>query len=161
MQIAEPMKVSDVMSYLPVFVDAFDTVQVAAQRMRVHVVGALPVLDQGELVGMVTDRDLAIRVVAAGDRPAETYVHQVMTPDPVTCRADEPLEVAIERMARRCVRRIVVVGVGDDVRGIISVDDLVLADETQPLATRLLRELASARSDLDGTFEELEPTHTF
>ena len=151
------MKVADVMSYEPIVVDASASTQAAAEKMRAHVVGALPVVEDGVLVGMVTDRDLALRVVGAGASAAETSVHAVMTPRPIICRADELLEAAIERMYRRCVRRIVVVDQAGAVRGILSVDDLVFIDETRPLALRVLRQIAALRGDLDGAFVEVQP----
>ena len=152
------MKVSDVMSYQPVLVDAYESTQSAAQHMRAHVVGALPVVDGGKLVGIVTDRDLALRVVAPGERPWETYVREVMTRAVATCRADEPLDAAVARMLARRVRRLVVVDDGDAVRGILSVDDLVLAAETRSLALAVLERIATLRGELDGTLSgEVQP----
>ena len=151
------MKVADVMSYQPVVVDAYDTTQQAAQLMRAHVVGALPVVESGQLVGIVTDRDLALRVVAPGERPWETYVREVMTRAPLTCRADEPLDVAAERMRTRRVRRLVVVGERAEVCGVLSVDDLVFIDETRPLALAVLKQIAALRGELDGTLGEVHP----
>ena len=151
------MKVADVMSYQPVVVDAFETVQSAAQHMRAHVVGALPVVDKGQLVGIVTDRDLALRVVAPGERPWETYVREVMSRAPMTCRAEEELDVAVGRMLERRVRRLVVVDEGNAVRGVLSVDDLVFIDETRRMALEVLKRIAAMRGELDGTFTELQP----
>lgn len=150
------MNVSDVMSYQPVVVDAYESTQSAAQHMRAHVVGALPVVDQGHLVGIVTDRDLALRVVAPGERPWETAVREVMTRAPLTCRADEPLETAVARMLARRVRRLVVVDENNAVRGLLSVDDLVLAPETRAMALAVLERIATLRGELDGTFAELQ-----
>ena len=151
------MRVADVMSYRPVVVDAYDTTQQAAQLMRAHVIGVLPVLEHERLVGILTDRDLALRVVAPGERPWETYVREVMSRAPVTCRADEPLDVAVERMQRRRVRRLVVVGEAGEVRGVLSVDDLVFIDETRPMALAVLKQIAALRGELDGTFTEVHP----
>lgn len=152
------MKVSDVMSYQPVLVDAYESTQSAAQHMRAHVVGALPVVDAGKLVGIVTDRDLALRVVAPGERPWETSVREVMTRAVATCRADELLEAAVARMLARRVRRLVVVDESDAVRGILSVDDLVLAAATRPMALAVLERIATLRGELDGTLtEEVRP----
>jgi CBS domain-containing protein len=123
--------------------------------MRGHVVGALPVLESGRLVGIVTDRDLALRVVATGQRPWETYVRQVMTPHPASCRTDDPLETALERMLARHVRRLVVLNGQSEVIGLLSVDDLVADDRTQPSALRVLRGSAPARGELDGELPDV------
>ncbi|HEX6838330.1 MAG TPA: CBS domain-containing protein [Polyangia bacterium] len=151
------MKVADLMSYQPVIADAYETVQSAAQHMRAHVVGALPVVDRGQLVGIVTDRDLALRVVAPGERPWETYVREVMSRAPATCRADEELDVAVGRMLARRERRLVVVDEGNAVRGMLSVDDLVFIDETRRMALDVLERIAAMRGELDGTFAEMQP----
>ena len=143
------------MSFQPVLIGAYDTAQEAANRMRGHVVGALPVLESGRLVGILTDRDLAIRVVAAGQRPWETYVREVMTPHPASCRTDDPLETALERMLARRVRRLVVLDGQSEVVGLLSVDDLVADDRTQPSALRVLRGSAQARGELDGALSDV------
>src|SRR6185295_11742083 len=104
------MNVADVMSHRPLTLDAFDTVEDAAEVMRARMVGALPVVERGQLVGIVTDRDLVLRSTAHGHRPDEIYLRQVMTPRPATCRPEEPLEAAVERMITRRVRRLIVVG---------------------------------------------------
>jgi CBS domain-containing protein len=148
-------RVADVMSYRPIVIDAFDSVQAAAQVMRAQAVGTLPVVERGQLVGIVTDRDLVLRSTAAGERPWESHVREVMTRDPVVCAPDEKLTTAVERMIARRIRRLIVV---DDsgVVGVFSVDDLAAADETQPLALRLLQEVAQSRGlEPYGAFAEL------
>ena len=151
------MKVADVMSYQPVTADADESAQSAAQHMRAHVVDALPIVEDGRLVGILTDRDLALRVVAPGERPWEARVRDVMTPRPITCRPDEPLGAAVERMLDRRVRRLIVVGDAGEVRGLVSVDDLLFLEETRPLALQVLKEVAALRGELDGTLSELHP----
>ncbi len=147
------MNVGDMMTYRPLVVEAASSVAAAARLMRSHVVGALPVIDDGELVGIVTDRDLAMRLRADAP-PAATRVRDLMTPAPVAARADEPLDRAVARMLERRVRRLVVVDESDRVCGVLSVDDLVLLPETQALAVRLLQQVALARGELDGTLDE-------
>ena len=144
------MRVADVMSHRPLMIDAFDTVEVAAQLMRAQVIGTLPVVEQGELVGVVTDRDLVLRCMAPGEKPWETFVREVMTPNPATCRAEEPLLDAIERMIARRVRRLIVVD-DEGVAGILSVDDLVLSHDTQPMVFMVLEKAAQMHGgELEG-----------
>jgi CBS domain-containing protein len=152
----ERMKVADVMCYRPYTIGALETIQRAAQLMRANVVGILPVVERGRLVGVVTDRDVVVRGVAHGEPPWELRVGEVMTLDPAVCAPDEPLERAVERMIARRVRRLVVLD-GAGVAGVLSLDDLTLGEETQPLALRLLGKLASLRGELDGTLAELRP----
>ena len=152
------MRVTEVMSYRPIAIDAFATVQTAAQQMRSHVVGALPVVERGQLVGIITDRDVVLRMVAQGERPPwETYVREVMTEHPLTCRPDERLADAVERMVGRNVRRIIVVDEGGAVVGLVSVDDLVLLPETRAMALALLERIALRRGELDGVLDGVQP----
>jgi CBS domain-containing protein len=144
------------MSYRPIAIGAFESVQSAAQLMRAQVIGILPVVERGRLVGVVTDRDLVVRCLALGARPWDTYVREVMTDDPATCRPEEPVAVAIERMIGARVRRLIVVE-GTDVVGLLTTDDLVLVDETRSLALRALQHLAALRGEIDGMFTEPRP----
>ena len=66
-----------------------DTLQRAAEKMKELDVGSLPVCDGGQLVGMITDRDITIRAVAKGSEPATATVSEVMTPDALWCFEDE------------------------------------------------------------------------
>jgi CBS domain-containing protein len=105
----EGRPVSDVMTSNPTFVEATDPVRVAAERMREADVGALPVRGaDGRFCGIVTDRDLTVRITAEG-RPAETPVADVMTRDLVVCAEDEDVAEVGRIMRERRVRRVAVV----------------------------------------------------
>jgi signal-transduction protein with cAMP-binding, CBS, and nucleotidyltransferase domain len=147
------MKVADVMSYRPVVIDAYESVQTAALVMRSQVIGSLPVVEHGRLVGVVTDRDLALRGLIRGTRPEDICVRAVMSEAPATCQRGERLVDAVARMVERRVRRLVVVEDGA-VIGVLSVDDLAMLEATRSLAARVLGALAPLRGDLDGPFAE-------
>jgi CBS domain-containing protein len=119
------MRVRECMSHRIESVDANDTVQAAAERMRALDVGSLPVFALGRLIGMITDRDLVVRALARGCGPS-TPVRGVMTPDVVTCLADDDVAEAAATMARHAVRRLVVLDRGLQAVGMLSVDDLAL-----------------------------------
>ncbi len=104
------------------------TVIEAAQMMRDGDFGALPVMQNDELIGIVTDRDLTIRVLAEQRDPQEVSIMEVMTSDILTCQADDDVQVAAELMADRQVRRLVVLD-GEEIAGIISLGDLALMEE--------------------------------
>ena len=116
--------VSDVMTGEPRTVSPEATVADAAKKMLEEDVGSLPVLDDGLVVGIVTDRDLALRVVATGRDPRLTTVQEIATPDPHVAWPGETLDEAYERMAAWRVRRLPVVDDGHLV-GILSQADLV------------------------------------
>ena len=115
----------DVMTREPVYCQPDDSVSVAADLMRTHNVGALPVVEPGgRLVGIVTDRDLVVKVVA-GDLPVEgASVRQAMTGSPATCGEQDDVKQVLTVMASRQVRRVPVVDPGGRLVGIIAQADI-------------------------------------
>jgi CBS domain-containing protein len=104
------MKVKDLMTSQPTVVRPEDMVSQAATLMKQQDCGAIPVISKdGKLVGIVTDRDIVIRAVAAGKDPRSTPVSAVMSADPVTLSPDASAEDAEKLMADRQVRRLPVV----------------------------------------------------
>ena len=103
-----------------------DSLVRVAQLMKSEDVGAVPVIDSAakKLVGMVTDRDIVVKGLAAGRSPQDTTVREVMTTDVVTCREDEDVSAAVSRMADRKVRRIPVVDRNGMLQGIIAQADI-------------------------------------
>jgi CBS domain-containing protein len=97
----------------------------AAQMMRREDVGAIPVVDGDRLIGIVTDRDLALDVL--GERkPHETPVRDVMTTHPITATLDTTVHDAGELMQRNQIRRLPIVDRSDHLVGIVSLADLAL-----------------------------------
>jgi CBS domain-containing protein len=101
-----------------------DSIQKAAARMAELDVGVLPVGDNDKLVGMLTDRDLAVRGVARGCNPAETKVRDVMSSEVKYCYDDETVEHIAENMAEQQIRRLPVVNRDKRLVGIVSLADL-------------------------------------
>ena len=116
--------VRSVMSAPVQTIDADARVEAAARRLRDANVGILPVVEGGAVVGVVTDRDLVVRVLAAGRDPTATAVREVMTAGVVACREDDDLPTVAARMVRSRVRRLIVVGRDGALAGVVSVDDL-------------------------------------
>lgn len=111
---------------------ALESVRAAAQRMATRSVGTLLVLDHGRRpVGIVTDRDLALRVIGEGLAPASTTVADVMTRHPVTIGEHAAIDDALALMRARGVRRLPVVGSDGVLHGLVSMDDIlaVMAEE--------------------------------
>ena len=101
-----------------------DSVLLAARRMHDHLVGSLVVVQEGKPVGIVTDRDLAVRVVAQGKNPAETLVADVMSTPLATVPSDASLTEVTRRMAQTPCRRLVVLEPDGRMLGVISLDDV-------------------------------------
>jgi CBS domain-containing protein len=124
------------------------TAQEAAHRMATRNVGALVVVDaERRPRGIVTDRDIAIRVVAAGKDPAVVRVAQLVRRRPVVIGEDAGVFDAVRLLSRRGVRRLPVVDDGGRLVGILSLDDLLilLGSEMGHVASALASELGRAR----------------
>ena len=107
------MKVKDLMTTQPTVVKPEDMVSQAATLMKQEDCGAIPVVSKdGKLVGIVTDRDIVIRVVAAGKEPRSTPVSVAMSADPVTLSPEASTDDAEKLMAEHQVRRLPVVADG-------------------------------------------------
>ena len=96
----------------------------AARLMEREGVGSIPVCESGKLVGIVTDRDIAVPVVPGARDPQQTKIEDVMTRDPECVSADEPIDRAMEVMESRQVRRIPVIEPGGKLVGIIAQADI-------------------------------------
>jgi CBS domain-containing protein len=107
-----------------VTISSHATVLTAATVMNDNKVGSLLVLDDGRLIGMVTERDLSQRIVAAQRDPATTRVADIMTGDVICCRPHTDIEEARSVMKNRRVRHLPVVEEDGGVIGLISIGDL-------------------------------------
>ena len=120
-------KCSDVMTRNPVSARPDDTVASVARLMKENDIGPVPIVDDNNskrLVGIVTDRDLAIKVVAAGRDPQTTPVKEVMTTNVITCGDEDDIETALDAMSTQQLRRIPVVDDGNMLLGIIAQADI-------------------------------------
>ncbi|MGE0225906.1 MAG: CBS domain-containing protein [Acetobacteraceae bacterium] len=120
------MKVSEAMTREVRIAHAEDTIQHAAQMMAGLDVRALPVGEDDQLVGMITDRDIAIRAVADG-KDANTRIRDVMTPDIKFCFEDQDLDEVIVNMGASQIRRVPVINRSQQLVGILSLGDVALA----------------------------------
>lgn len=100
------------------------TVQECARKMNQTGVGALAVWEDGQLVGMVTDRDICCRTVAKGGNPATMTAREIMTKDAVSCFEDQDCTDAAHLMESKHLRRVAVLDRKKAMVGLLSVDDL-------------------------------------
>lgn len=135
------MNVAAICTRLPETISREDTVLDAARQMQDHEVGTLVVSDEkGMPEGIVTDRDIVIRCVAEQLRPEKTKVGRVMTAEVHAVHEEMSVEAALEEMADKEVRRLVVVNDAGRVAGIVSLDDFLEGIvETTADVGRLLR----------------------
>ena len=116
--------ISDVMTSNPKTVEANETVARAAQVMKSEDAGIVPVVEGERLIGTVTDRDIAIRVVAEGKDPQQTNVREVASTDLVTVDPQQDLSEALRLMAPHQVRRLPVVEEDGKLVGIVAQADV-------------------------------------
>ncbi|AST00058.1 MULTISPECIES: CBS domain-containing protein [Geobacillus] len=132
--------VRDVMSTDVQYCTPLDNLYEVAVKMRDFNIGAIPIVDDGRLVGMITDRDMVVRGMAE-KHPGSTAVTEVMSRDLVTLSPDDSVQKAADMMARHQIRRLPVVENGRLV-GIISLGDLATNRYSDERAGRALSEIS-------------------
>lgn len=142
----KPEKCRDLMTKDPACCVATETVRYAAEIMKEYDVGVVPVVENRDgkrLVGIVTDRDLAVKVLGAKRDPGQVTIGQVMSRDLVSCSPDDDCEQAVQLMEAHRIRRIPAIDRSGRVVGIISQCDVALrlheADKTAELVTEVSR----------------------
>ena len=133
--------IADIMTRSIATVQRDETLQAAARRMQEMDVGSLPVLDGRAVAGMVTDRDITVRGVAAGMIPQESLVSDVMTDDVRYCRVNDSVEQVMAEMGDLQVRRLPVLDAGNEVVGIVALADLATRQSAHTDET--LREIST------------------
>jgi CBS domain-containing protein len=118
------MLVQDVMSQPASVIDPNMTIRDAARKMRADNIGALPVGEDGHLIGMVTDRDIVMRAVAEERPPGDTAVREVMSGNIVCCYMNDDLDRAASLMAEHQVRRLAVLSRDKQLVGMVALADL-------------------------------------
>jgi CBS domain-containing protein len=116
--------IKDVMTSNPCSIDAEKSVAYAAKMMREEDVGLAPIVEGDKLIGMLTDRDIAIRVVAEGRNPEQVKVADVASKQVVTVDPQQDLDVALRIMAKHQVRRLPVVQEDGKLVGVVAQADI-------------------------------------
>jgi signal-transduction protein with cAMP-binding, CBS, and nucleotidyltransferase domain len=123
-------------------VDPAATVQEAATRMAELDVGALFVGSGDKLVGVLTDRDIIVRLVVDGKSPVEVKVGDIMSPAVYSCSADDPVEAVFAEMRERQIRRMPVIDAAGTPVGVVTLGDLATAVESPETLKENLREIS-------------------
>lgn len=138
------MRVRDLMSKSVVTIAPEESAALAARLLSRHELGALPVCAaDGTLVGIVTDRDIVTRCVAAGEEPGRVPVRDIMSPAPSVITPETPISDAARLMAQRQVRRLPVVEQGHVV-GMLSLGDLARSRRTDTEAAEALSDISAS-----------------
>ena len=143
------MKCSEFMTTNPVCCLPDDTVDKAAQLMKTKDVGPVPVIDSQQtkrLIGIITDRDLALTIVADGRDARSTQVEAVMTRDLITCREDDDLQAAFAAMGKHQVRRIPILDGQDRLVGIIAQADVATRPGHEKETGEIVEQISKSRA---------------
>lgn len=137
------MKIREVMTSPAIRIQKDETVEVAARTLAHYNIGALPVCGQdGRICGLVTDRDLVTRCVAAGRNPVNTKVEQVMSGNVIGVQADLDAGEAARLMGQKQVRRLPVLENGK-LQGMVSLGDLTKGESDPMEAAGALAQISS------------------
>lgn len=140
------MKLREIMTNPVIRIHPDETVAVAARTLEHYNIGVLPVCgSDGRLCGLVTDRDMVTRCIAAGRLPQSTSVREIMTSQVISAQADMEANVAAGLMGREQIRRLPVVENGK-LCGMVSLGDLAVQEETVYDAGDALTEISSPLS---------------
>jgi CBS domain-containing protein len=118
--------VGELMTRDPVMVEPDATVKDAARMMRVRDIGALLVADRGQLVGLLTDRDIVVRGIAEKGDPSSTKVMDIVSKEVETVKPNDSVDQAVKKMRSKAMRRIPVVDERGKPVGIVAIGDLAV-----------------------------------
>lgn len=136
------MKIQEIMTSSVHSVGPAETIADAARAMAKHDIGALPVVEGDKLIGIVTDRDIAVRAVAGAMSP-DTQVRQVMTGSVEICSPDDDVEDALGLMSKQQVRRLPVCKAGGALVGMVTLADAAERDADKEEVGETLAEVCA------------------
>ena len=136
------MQLQDVMTPAVEVIAPEASISEAAEKMSHRDIGPLPVCDGERLVGMLTDRDITVRAVAAGRDPRMTPVRDIMTPDVIYGFEDQAVEDAARLMEQYQIRRLPVLNRSKQLVGMVALGDLAVHTRTRPMAADVLEQVS-------------------
>lgn len=142
-------QIREIMTSNVATVSAGSPAQMAAEEMRNADTGSIPVMDGNQVIGMITDRDIAIRGVAQGLSP-DVLVRDLMSADPVCAYEDDDVQAIAQIMADRQVRRLPVLNREDQLVGMVSLGDLSREGKREAASEALQGVSAETTSQLQG-----------
>lgn len=134
------MNIKDIMTTNVVTLCKTDSIQKAAKMMNEHGIGSLPVCENGKVIGMITDRDIAVRSIANG-KDGNTKVCEVMSPSVVTGTSKMSVDEASKLMSNNQVRRLPIVE-NESLVGIVALGDMAVRSQCQDEAEDALNDIS-------------------
>lgn len=128
----------------PTWIDASETVDKAAQQLAKEDIGALPICQDGKLTGVITDRDIVVKVIAKGQDPTTVKVGDLAQGEAVTIGADDSIDELVKTMREHDVRRLPVID-GTDLVGVVAQADVAV--ELGDRAGELVADISASSSN--------------
>lgn len=142
------MKVSEIMTSGFETVDSKNSLVETARKMKSFNIGFLPVREDKNLIGVITDRDLVVRALAEGLEPAFTKVKDICSPEVVYCYEDDSIEGAVKLMEEHQVRRLVVCDYDGNPVGVVSLGDIAVKTGQEQLSGEALEQISEPAAPL-------------
>lgn len=139
------MQLRDVMSHEIHDIPPEAPIKQAAEQMRSFDIGALPVCERGRVVGMITDRDIAVRAVAEGRDPSQSKVGDAMSRELIYCYEDDTVESAAKLMEEKQIRRLPIMDRNHQLCGIVSLGDLATRNRDERLSGEVLERVSEPK----------------
>lgn len=136
------MQVKEIMTCSIETIDSDANLIEAAQKMRLLEVGALPVWQGDNLIGMITDRDITVRATAEGKDPSNTQIKEIMTPEVLYCFEEDDIHEAAEMMEEKSIHRLLVLNTDNKPIGFVSLADFAVKSRDERLAWEILEKIS-------------------
>ena len=136
------MQVSECMSRDVTLANPQITVEEAAIAMKAGDFGAIPIGENGQLLGMITDRDIVVRSIAEGQDPKSTTVQEVMSKNVASCYEDQDVNEVVELMGQKQIRRMPVLDRKEKLVGILAIGDVVQEDSQATASGQALSQIS-------------------
>jgi len=136
--------IRDVMTPNPASVSEKDSVKRAAEIMKREDAGVVPVVDGRKIIGIVTDRDIVVRVIAEGKDCANAKVSDVMSRQVRTVKEDTPITEVLQLMSREQIRRVPVTNANNELVGIVSIGDIATDSKETVSVGRTVEDISEA-----------------
>jgi CBS domain-containing protein len=139
------MKIKEVMTKNPQWVTSHDHLSKAAEKMKSLDVGFMPVVDDGKISGVLTDRDIVIRSIAKHKNPENEEVSKCMSSKALCCFEDDDIQKAVSLMEEKQIRRLPVINQQKKLVGVVTIGDLALETHNQKLSGEILEKVSQHR----------------
>lgn len=136
------MQLRDIMTHDVQVIPPEASLKDAAREMKSQDVGALPVCRNDKLIGLITDRDIAVRAIAEGKNPDACCVSEAMTPGLIYCYEDDDVQKAMNLMEQRQIRRLPVMDHNQRLVGVVSLGDLATRQQNDRISGQVLQQVS-------------------